>query len=278
MKKRIILLTLLLTALFTAWVFWANTALEVSQVTVSSEKLPAAFDGFRIAHLADLHNTQFGEGNRELLDLLKKQKPDIIVITGDLVDSRHTDLEIALNFVREAAKIAPVYLSTGNHEAGIPDFDGFARRLLEAGCVILRNESILIEREGEKIRLTGLDDYLFFPGSSGHECVLNMLSSLDELPCDGYDILLFHRPELAHNLMGREVELVLSGHAHGGQVRIPLLGGLYAPDQGWFPDYDGGMYLLGDMILVVSRGLGNSVFPLRFNNRPEVVIITLEKG
>lgn len=277
MKKGIFLF-LLLALVFITWIFWANTALEVTHVTVASEQLPEAFENFRIAHISDLHNAEFGEGNDELLSLLRAQQPDIIVITGDLVDSRRTDLEIALAFVREAVKIAPVYLATGNHEAGIPDFDDYARQLREAGCVILRNESILIAREDAAIRLTGLDDYLFFPGANGHACVLNMLAELDGKPSDGFDVVLFHRPELAHNLRGRGIELVLSGHAHGGQVRLPLLGGLYAPDQGWFPEYDEGMYLLGDMALVVSRGLGNSVFPLRFNNRPEVVIITLEKG
>lgn len=279
MKKRmwILLALLALLAAGVTWVLWANTALEVTEITVTSGELPEAFSGFRIAHISDLHNAEFGEGNGELLALLRAEAPDIIAITGDLVDSRNTDLDVALEFAREAVKIAPCYYATGNHEAQIGAFEAFAQQLRAIGVTVLRGEAVTLKRDGQQLRVTGVDDYSFFPSPSGigEESVAQMMAQLDPISKEGYDILLFHRPELAPRLRESGIELILSGHAHGGQVRIPFLGGLIAPDQGWFPEYDAGLYSFGQMDLIVSRGLGNSIIPLRVNNRPEVVMITL---
>ena len=158
--KRIILFSSLTALIVTliVWIIWSNTAITVSRYTVESDRIPESFQGFRIAQISDLHNTQFGESNRDLLENLKNIAPDIIVITGDLIDSRNTDLEIALYFAGEAVKIAPTYYVTGNHEARISQYPELEQGLKEAGVTVLKDEIRLLERDGETIRLAGLID------------------------------------------------------------------------------------------------------------------------
>lgn len=278
MKRRVIVL-IIAAALVLAlliWLLWANSSPAATQVTVASGALPEAFEGFKIAHVSDLHNAVFGRKNEKLLSLIRAAEPDIIAITGDLIDSRHTDIDSALAFVEAAAEIAPVYYVTGNHESRL-DFDEIEPRLTAAGARVLRNEAEDIGRGGERIRLAGIDDPSFIrTGGTSEE---RAAAELEQLGDGGgtFTVLLAHRPELVEVYAEYGAGLVLSGHAHGGQVRLPLLGGLYAPGQGLLPEYDSGLYSLGETQMVVSRGLGNSVAPLRVNNRPELVIVTLSR-
>ncbi len=278
MKRRVFVL-IIAAALVLAlliWLLWANSSPAATQVTVASDALPEAFEGFKIAHVSDLHNAVFGRKNEKLLSLIRAAKPDIIAITGDLIDSRHTDIDSALTFVEAAAEIAPVYYVTGNHESRL-DFDEIEPRLIAAGARVLRNEAEDIGRGGERIRLAGIDDPSFIrTGGTAEE---RAAAELEQLGDGGgtFTVLLAHRPELVEVYAEYGAGLVLSGHAHGGQVRLPLLGGLYAPGQGLLPEYDSGLYSLGETQMVVSRGLGNSVAPLRVNNRPELVIVTLSR-
>lgn len=258
------------------WIVWANTALEVTEYSVSSPEIPQGFDGFRIAQISDLHNTTFGEENTDLLKMLRQTQPDIIVITGDLIDSYHTDVAAALAFVREAVTIAPCYYVTGNHESRIEAFADMEKRLSEIGVAVLRNDRCLLEENGDNILLMGVDDCAFYPTNNGNAQVRAMEAEIVRMQSEEYTILLSHRPELAVVYDRYDVELVLCGHAHGGQFRLPLIGGLFAPDQGFFPQYTSGVYEMTDLTMVVSRGLGNSIFPFRFNNRPEVVVVTLQ--
>lgn len=255
------------------WIFWANKALVTSVIEVRSETLPEEFEGFRIAQVSDLHNTEFGEGNAKLFSLLREAGPDIIVVTGDLIDSRHTDVDAAVRFIEGACEIAPVYYVTGNHESRL-DFDSIAPRLSEAGAVLLRNEAAYIERDGERIMLAGIDDPAFV--RTGGDALERAGQELAQLPePEEFTVLLAHRPDLIATYAWYGPALVLSGHAHGGQVRLPLIGALYAPGQGFFPDYTAGLYEVGDTQMIVSCGLGNSLIPLRFNNRPELVLAVL---
>ena len=278
MKRRVIVLIIaaVLVPALLIWLLWANSSPAATQVTVASGALPEAFEGFKIAHVSDLHNAVFGRKNEKLLSLIRAAKPDIIAITGDLIDSRHTDIDSALAFVEAAAEIAPVYYVTGNHESRM-DFDEKEPRLIAAGARVLRNEAEDIGRGGERIRLAGIDDPSFIrTGGTAEE---RTAAELEQLGDGGgtFTVLLAHRPELVEVYAEYGAGLVLSGHAHGGQVRLPLLGGLYAPGQGLLPEYDSGLYSLGETQMVVSRGLGNSVAPLRVNNRPELVIVTLSR-
>ncbi|MBE6671074.1 MAG: metallophosphoesterase [Ruminococcaceae bacterium] len=278
MKKRIIALivgAVVFLVLF-IWIIWANKALELNTYTVESKDLPKSFNGFRIAHVSDLHNNKMGKNNKKLLDMLRSSKPDIIAITGDLIDSRNTNVNIALQFVEEAVKIAPCYYVNGNHEARVSEYAELKKGLNELGVVVLENEKIEFERSGEKINIIGVidpsfkTDYLFGDSTSVMQRNLQILIDVDR-----YTILLSHRPELMKIYANNSVNLVLSGHAHGGQFRFPLVGGLFAPSQGLFPEYDSGLYIEGKTNMIVSRGIGSSIIPLRFNNRPEVILITL---
>ena len=263
------------------WTIWGNTALMASSVTISGNQIPDSFSGFRIAQVSDLHNAEFGENNTELLQMLSENAPDIIVITGDLVDAGHTDIDIALNFVNEAVQIAPVYYVTGNHEASLPQYDEFKAALERIGTTVLEDRAIQLQRGSEQIMLIGLSDPDFtmkgdiFGESSSMFCT--KLESLTDSQ-SSYTILLSHRPELFETYINCGVDLVFSGHAHGGQFRLPFIGGLIAPDQGLFPRYDAGLYTEGSTNMVVSRGLGNSIIPFRFNNRPEIVFVELSAG
>lgn len=266
MKKRYWIYLLL--AAIVAWGFYENTALEINSFPVSGPNLPENFNGFQIAHVSDLHNTQFGENNEKLLKLLTDCQPDIIAITGDLIDSRNTNIDVAVHFAAEAAKIAPCYYVTGNHEARVSEYPLLEQKLTDAGVTVLRNQAVSLERDGEIICIAGVEDPSFL-GSAGFSAALSQLASED------FTILLSHRPEYFDAYCQNGFELVLSGHAHGGQFHVPFLGGLIAPGQGFFPEYDSGLYHEENTNLVVSRGLGNSIFPFRLNNPPELILITL---
>lgn len=260
------------------WTIWGNTALELNIYTVKSEKLPENFSGYRIAQVSDLHNAEIGADNEKLLDMLLKAKPDIIVITGDLIDANSTDIEIALQFAGKALKVAPCYYVTGNHEAVSFEYEILKSNLLELGVIILSDQRIELEKNGQTISLLGVDDPSFAKDNMSSDAETKMYTKLRALKGDKdvYTILLSHRPELFDIYVKSGVDLVLSGHAHGGQFRLPFLGGLVAPNQGLFPEYDSGLYTSGNTNMIVSRGIGNSIIPIRFNNRPEVVLLELD--
>ena len=276
-KKRLIGIVLAVILLLSIQTLWANTAPDVTEYEIVSQRLPRSFDGFRIAQISDLHNEKFGAGNAKLIELLTLAQPDIIVLTGDLIDSRHTDVEIALEFARNAMQIAPVYYVTGNHEARVREYEDLKAGLVEAGVTLLENEKTQITREGEYITLMGIDDpsfredYLF--GDAG-AVAGEAIGGLRE-ESDGYTVLLSHRPELFDLYAENGMDLVFSGHAHGGQFRLPIVGGLVAPNQGFFPEYDAGRFRRENTVMIVSRGLGNSIIPVRLNNRPEIVVAEL---
>lgn len=260
------------------WIHWGNTALELTTYTVRSSRLPGSFEGYRIAHVSDLHNTEMGENNENLLQLLRDTEPDIIAITGDLIDSRRTDMEIALDFVREAGKIAPCYYVAGNHESRIEEYIDFKAALETAGVTVLEDARMELTLAGECITLIGVRDPSFQVEEKDEEAAYMdaVLSQLCENG-DGYRILLSHRPELFETYAAHDIDLILSGHAHGGQFRLPWLGGVLVPGQGFFPKYEEGLHIQANTNMVISRGIGNSVVPVRINNRPEVILIELRK-
>ena len=279
-KKRIIVLAVVAAALLTFIIgtTWSNTALELNSYTVSSDRLPEAFDGYRIAHVSDLHNAEMGKDNEKLLTMLREAEPDIIAITGDLIDSRNTDIEIALEFTGAAMEIAPCYYVTGNHEARVSEYDELKEGLTEQGVAILDDERIELVLSGKTIALLGVNDpsfqtdYLFGDSETVMKSKLQEVSDAE----NEFTILLSHRPELFNVYADTHLDLVLSGHAHGGQFRLPFVGGLVAPNQGLFPKYDAGLYTEENTNMIVSRGIGNSILPFRFNNRPEVILIELK--
>ena len=275
-KKTICVLSGILLILI-VWTAWGNAALELNTYTISSRGLPDAFDGYRIAQVSDLHNAEFGDGNQRLLDMLREAEPDMIAITGDLIDSRKTNIAVALAFAEEAVRIAPCYYVSGNHEARVPEYRELKAGLEAAGVTVLDDARVEIEISGKSITIIGVNDPSFLADYLTSDAAV-MDRKLSELSSEdaSFTILLSHRPELFDTYVAHNMDLVLTGHAHGGQFRLPLIGGLIAPNQGLFPKYDDGLYSEGNTNMIVSRGLGNSIIPFRFNNRPEVVLIELK--
>ena len=245
-----------------------NTELTASHYVFRSPKVKGALEGFRITQISDLHNRVFGRDNCRLMALTEAQLPDLLVITGDLMDSYHTDLNRALDAARRLAKIAPCYYVTGNHEhrMSVEKQTAFYRSLEDAGVIPLRNEAVILGL-GEGFRLIGVDC------PQGRTDTLRRLMA--DRPAGELNILLSHKPHYAKYYEQAGLDLVLTGHAHGGQMRLPGIGGLYAPGQGPLPKYTAGMYRLGKTVMCVSRGLGNSSFPLRLENKPELVTVIL---
>lgn len=277
-KKRIIVLVVAATLIaLIMWIAWGNTALELNMYTITGDRLPDAFDGYRIAHVSDLHNAEIGDDNKMLLAMLRDAEPDIIAITGDLIDSRNTDIDVALRYAEEAVKIAPCYFVTGNHEARVSQYDDLKNGLSKLGVVVLEDQRTELERSGETITLLGVDDPSFQTDYLFGDSATVMASKLQKLTSGvaAYTVLLSHRPELFEVYAESGINLVLSGHAHGGQFRLPFVGGLVAPNQGLFPEYDAALYREKNTNMIVSRGIGNSILPFRFNNRPEVILVEL---
>ena len=275
MKMRMIIILCVMALLIAAIGITVRdtTSFKVTEYTVNDKNLPLGFDGFKIAMVSDLHNATFGEGNTKLLSALSKSEPDIIVITGDLIDSSHTDLSIALDFAAKSVKIAPSYYVSGNHEAWLTEevYEAFIAELSATGVTVLTDEKTDIQHNGDAITVAGVSDPDFSDADYIFESKVGHLTEDNEL----YTLLLSHRPEFFDVYRQCGVNLVLSGHTHAGQIRLPLIGALIAPGQGFLPEYDKGIFQKDNTTMIVSAGLGNSVIPLRFLNQGELVIITL---
>lgn len=263
------------------WIAWGNKALVISPITISCKKLPESFHGYRIAHISDLHNDLFGAHNQTLVEKLKSAQPEMIVITGDLIDSRRTNLSVGLEFAKAAVFIAPTYYVPGNHESRISDYTQFRDALVQLGVTVLEDKQVTITKDSQAISVIGLRDPHFRLSEDDPLFPLEPMERMETVleqhhDPDVFHLLLSHRPDLIDLYAKHGMDLVLSGHAHGGQIRIPLVGGVIAPNQGYFPKLDKGLYIRGNTRLIVSRGLGNSLFPFRVNNRPEIVLVTLK--
>lgn len=278
-RKRLIILLAIIVVLagFSIWVWHSNVTVGTTFYAVSSEDLPKNFDGFTIVQVSDLHNDIFGEDNCDLIEAINNSHPDIIVITGDLIDSYNMDIDIVRNFIDNVVTIAPVYYITGNHEYRFPiTFEEFEEYATNAGVTVLRDESTEFALDGESINIIGIDDPVFSGIKDFEETSYFAEKTASLVPDDGFSLLLSHRHNILDVYCISGADLVLSGHAHGGQFRVPFLGGLFTFKQGLFPEYTEGIFEKNDTVLIVSRGLGNSAFPFRINNPPELVVVTLE--
>lgn len=281
-KKRFFLIgiAVLLLGILTGLLMWENQALSVHTITVSDQTLPSSFDGFRIAQISDLHNTHFGNDHQKLCALLQTSEPDCIVVTGDLIDSYHPDPDTALSLMEKAVDIAPTYYVSGNHEARFAEYEPFCEKLQALGVTALSNDSVNLAKDGEEITLIGLEDPMMEAdaGFADSEEILRPSLEKELETAAPYTILLAHHPEFLEFYAESGVRLVFSGHAHGGQVRLPFVGGVIAPGQGLFPRYDAGLYQLQNTQMIVSRGIGNSILPLRVNNPPELIVAVLKQS
>ncbi len=244
-----------------------NNVLSISNYDITSSKVTKEV---RIVHLSDLHDKQFGKNNQALIRVVNQQKPDFIVFTGDLVDQKTKDVTGSVKTLGELNEWAPVYYIPGNHEYRCEKAELIFRMLEEENVEVLNLKTQAITVNGAGIDILGMDEMV------NSIVVINKRMTEFE-KSSNFKIVLSHFPENFPNYYSSyDVDLVLSGHAHGGQFNIPFIGGLYAPGQGFFPDYYKGVHSENGVNLVVSRGLGNSIIPLRIFNNPEVVVINIK--
>lgn len=265
-KKRMLLFTFLLLTI--PFFYSQNNWLTLTNIEVKSPQLPAEFDGFRIIQLSDLHSKRFGQEQQKIAEKVKEQRPDVIFYTGDLIDRRKNDEEAGYRLMEEMVAIAPVYFVTGNHEWQV--FKEKETKLREIGVKVLRNEQVSLEQDGAEIGLIGIDDPLMTETGEAFEQADSVTAP--------YTILLSHRPEYFAQYANAGMDLVFTGHAHGGQIRIPFVGGLFAPGQGFFPEYTSGAHAMDSTTMIVNRGLGNSMAPQRIFNRPEIMVVELKSS
>lgn len=248
--------------------------LEISRYEVKSQKLPESFDGFKIVQLSDLHGAEFGEDGMELVEKVKELEPDIIALTGDFVTDEG-DLAAVKKLAGRLTELCPVYFISGNHEFG----SGLAvkvRNILErAGVKYLSNEYLTISRGEDEILLGGVEDPLAYADMLSPD---ELAQKMNDAAPDAFKILLGHRNYWITEYPELPVDLIFCGHAHGGLIRIPGVGGLIGTDRRLFPDFDAGQFNNGRYTLIVSRGLGNSVPIPRIFNRPEIVCVELSSA
>ena len=252
------------------FLFINNEWLKITSYEYTSDKIPDAFDGYKIVQVTDLHDAELGENHSRLIKKVASTKPDVILITGDVIDSRRYDLEKSLRAMEQLIEIAPVYYVLGNHEVATNEMSKIYEELELIGVHTLKNEHVLVELNGEKIALAGIEDPLM--GMSPKKMIQAATSGLDS---STFTVLLSHRPEKFNDYVAQSLDLVFTGHANGGQIRLPFIGGLIAPSQGWFPKYTDGLFEDGETTMVVNRGIGNSLFPYRIFNRPEIIEMKL---
>lgn len=272
------LLTLgVLTVLAALFLRWSNTALQTTYFDPVFTGLPDGFDGCRIVVLGDLHTASFGEDNAELLDAVRAEAPDYIFFVGDLLDSfREVPAWYAATVAEGLSAIAPTYYVTGNHEWAIGHVPELKETLTEHGMTVLSNQFLALERNGDTVVLAGIDD----PNGYADQKTPEELAAEVYAACgDPFWILLAHRNNYFpdhYSLLG--ADLVVSGHGHGGLVRLPFTDGLVSTERTLFPSYTAGLYEKNGSCLFVTRGLGNSGSTFRLFNRPEVAVLTLYKG
>lgn len=258
--------------LLNSFFLYQNYRLTVTEYEYRSEKVPDSLDGYVIVQISDLHNQWFGFGEGILLDKLRDCKPDLIVVTGDVLDSGHTRYSFAEDFFCGAVEIAPVYFISGNHEEWLQGerYDRFLTEIRGMGVNLLDDRAVQMDG----FLLAGVAEESL--GNDLTELLNPAKDSVDELKREELKILLAHEPKYYESYRNSGADLVLTGHVHGGQIILPGKGGLVSPDLEFFPELYEGEHHFGDMTMIISRGLGNSVLPVRINNYPEIVRITLQ--
>lgn len=267
-----LLLSLLITIILCIYLYTQNNWIEVENFNIKINNLPISFNNFKIAHISDVHLRNNKKGYKNIINTISKENPDMIILTGDLIDRRSNIEKTNLsNFSKSLSEIAPTYAVNGNHEVDNDNLDLWSNILTKNGVKVINDKIDIFNKNDEGIALGGLSN-----GSKYNNDSFQNINSIKDMPL----ILLAHRPDLFDSYSDKTNEklpsLIFSGHAHGGQVILPFINkGVIAPNQGFFPQYSNGLYEKNNVKLIVSRGIGNSLFPFRINNRPHIPIITL---
>lgn len=271
LKKHWLLTIFLLLIVACIVIVIENKQLHVKYYDIESTKIGSNYDGYTIVQLSDLHNSEFGENNSVLIESIKSDHPNIIVITGDLMD-KDSNIESIISLCTSLKEIAPIYYVNGNHEGRLTDYqyNYLVDSLIEIGVRVLENQALLLQQGDQQLQLIGIDD-----NNIDWSTLANTVNEL-KMSNEAYTILLSHKPQYvdAYNLC--DVDLILSGHTHGGQIRLPFIGALIVPEQPLFPKYDQGLFELNDKSLIISNGLGESIVPIRFLCPRSYNVITLK--
>ena len=258
-----------------------NRHLIITNYKINDPRWPAALNSWRLVQLSDIHNQATeGPGNNQIISSVQKLQPDIITITGDLFDGDRTNIPNNLQLVKELTSIAPVYMVLGNHEFANDDYIKLIQLVEEAGAQVMRNELVTINDPGAPITIIGLDDPAAWGWPLSYKAqeqltakTLNKIMALPEFNSTSPRLILAHRPELWPQYLLADPLVILSGHTHGGQIRLPLIGAIYIPNQPLLAQYDEGIFAIANSYLIINRGLGNSFINCRFNNYPEIITI-----
>ena len=280
-QKHRIISYIVIVILIGVFLFAVDLILSQKYISVTRYRYqnPEIKQSFKIVDLTDLHNFQYGDENCRLINKVKNESPDVIFLTGDMLNADEERTDILMNLIQQLVNIAPVYASLGNHEIEYMQLSGnrnLIAQMEEAGATVLDKKYIDIEIKNQKVRLGGIYGYVLSSDDKEDPEHTFMEKFQDT---DRFKILLSHMPEgllLWKSMEYWDVDLVFSGHVHGGQMRIPFVGGLYDPQEGFFPTYTKGMYECGNGTMVLSAGLGSSRGIPRVNNLPELVVCEID--
>ncbi len=268
------------------WGVYENNHVRVTNYELDSRRVPRDMKGLKIVQLSDLHNVRNEQLRESILDKVSYIRPDLIVFTGDMLDKHRPNVKIALDFMKKLSDIAPTYYTFGNHDYKAKGNQCLFNRLYDFNENMARNNALVFKHKRQRMNIIGLEDPVRaqrynkiygLPKQSKNEIVNEALEEL-KYNHRNFTILISHRPDFYKEYDRKNIDLVFTGHAHGGQFNIPPFGPLYAPGQGILPKYAGGMYDLKHTKMIVNRGIGNSTFPFRLNNRPEIVVVTLKNS
>ncbi len=271
-----ILISFIVNALLIIFLVYFSMAIGVTRYNITDARIPDAFDGYKILQISDFHTASFYGGTESLIKSVRKEKPDVIVVTGDIVDENKVNLIPVKKLVLQLVPLAPVYFVSGNHDVWYGDFTGLKKTIKELGVNLLDNRKVILQRGSSYINLFGIGDPETWDDNSAETYLREKIKALKT--DNGYNILLFHRANMFDIIKGSGIQLVFSGHMHGGQFQLPFIGGLVSPHNHnrWFPKYTDGKWTSEGTTLIVSRGLGNNAPVPRLFNPPEVVVVTLK--
>ena len=278
-KRKVVSLALILSIvlMLVARLYIDNNVVQITENEIVSSEIPEAFEGYTILQISDLHNRSFGANNSQLIRKIDKVGPDIIVITGDMVTGNDTDFTVFFELIENISDRYEIIFVPGNHEVALKneDKEKFLDLFDENDVVFLDNENIELSIDGETISLYGL--WYEIPYYKRQDLTAEMIQErIGDVDSSKYTILLTHHPKYFELYEGWGADLILTGHVHGGMVRLPMIGGIFSPDTFWFPQYSAGQYTIHDSTMIVSRGLGIGTRGFRLFNRPELVVITLK--
>lgn len=267
--------------LFLIYVVYSNWQINVTTYEIYSDEIPTSFKGFKIAQVSDLHNRDFGEGFTRLIKKIHAQNPDIVVLTGDMVSATDTDFTPFYHFITEITNYYPIYYIVGNHEQALEEqkLKELKQFLTANGVIILDNEFVTLEDGEDKIYLYGMWYHLMYYKNAKDNSIhfgTEQMNKILSTKKDGFSIGLIHNPVYFHTYADWGMDLVLSGHMHGGIINVPFKGGLLSPEIEFFPTFDAGYFKYKDSQMIISRGLGDSIPIPRLFNTPELVMIELK--